>query len=244
MSYRTLAELEADIRYRYDVEGFTARHPQAQIFRLINDAYRSVRDRLTSDGSMLFVVPFEAEQTEIGRTSGLAGLGYPGTLLNLTRVAVQTVYDVHCKVGTNWRKLEHVSFADSLTEFDGEQIGEPRCWCVAGITQETGSSKSDQAINVMVLPCLDTPRYFRILGVPLWTDTTTSTDRLMTDFGLHEYVMAAVGLDLVMRDDDVQLWDKRFAERERVYADLRKRTAHRDPSPMRRVDVRGRRSRW
>lgn len=240
MSYRTLAELESDIRYRYDIEGFTARHPQAQIFRLINDAYRALRDRLTSDGATLFLVSLEGTQTTVGKSAN-----YPGTVLANSIFGnnnLSVITEVHCKVGGYWRPLAHHSFADALTDSDAATTGVPQAWALAGVSLESASGTSTgQALNILITPALDQVREFRVVGTLSWSDLTSATDRMMTDLGLHEYIIASVGVDLIIRDDNAALWDRRFAERERVYADVRKRTKHRDPGPKRRIDVRWRR---
>src|SRR5512137_181258 len=124
MSYRTLAELESDIRFRYDIEGFTTRHPQTNIIRLLNDAYRALRDRLTSDGSLLFVSSTEGVETVTGRTAGC-----PGTLLSVTVFpSFIVVFEVHCLIGSSWVPLAHRHLMDALTDTDNSTTGTPRGW--------------------------------------------------------------------------------------------------------------------
>ena len=239
MSYRTLATIEADIRYRYDVEGFTARHPQANLFTLINDAYRTLRERLTSEGSSVFLSIQEATVTGIGRTSG-----YPGTLLQAHAFESFTLVNgVNVQEGSSWRPLNHISLSDALNRDDGSTTGIPDSWCLAGVSCEgtTGASPLTQGVRIVVCPSLDTYRNFQVFGLELWTDLTGATDRFATDIGFHEYIMAAVGVDLATRDDDAKLYGARIQERERVYQDIKKRSKNRDPAPTRRVDVRRRR---
>lgn len=234
MSYRTLAELESDIRYRYDIESMTDRHPQANIFRLINDAMRSLRDRLTSSGSTLFLTTTEASQTTTGATSG-----YPGTLLSSTFGSWAFVREVHVKIGTTYASLMHREFTDALTRFDGVSTGVPESWSMAGISN-VGSPLTGQTANILITPALDVARIFRIIGVASWLDLSTGTDRIATDLGFHEYIVAAVGCDLALRDDDAKLHPVRFAERERIYADIKSRSLRREPTGVQRVDVRRR----
>lgn len=235
MSYRTLAEVEAEIRYRFDLEGFTSRHPQVNIFRLINDVYRDLRDRLTSEGSMLFVTSTEATQSTTGRTSG-----YPGTLLTAaTFPSFQIVHEVHCLLGSSWFPLAHRHLMDALTDSDNSTAGTPQGWCLVGLDAEAGASTGQQQ-QILILPALDTSRTFRVLGLKSWTYLATSTDRIYTDMGLDGYIMAAVGVIMAQRDDDVALYQARVLERETIYKDVKKRANRRDPAPARRVDVRRR----
>ncbi len=246
MSYRTLAELEADIRYRYDIEGFTSRHPQVNIIRLINDAYRTLRDRLTSDGSMLFVTSTEATQSTIGRT-----IGYPGTILSTTIQSFPSftiVHEVHCLVGSSWVPLAHRHLMDALTDTDNSTTGVPQGWTLVGLSGESGPDQmgalaTKQEQRILILPSLDTARTFRVLGVKSWEDITASTDHLYTDMGLWDYVMAEIGLVIAMRDDDVQLYKDRLLEKDQVYKDIKHRALMRAPAAARRVDVRRKRVR-
>lgn len=236
MSYRTLVDLDADIRYRYDLLGFESRHPQANVYALINDAYRTLRDRLTSDGSLVFISSTEGSQTTTGRTSG-----YPGTLLSSQIFGTFTiVHEVHVQVGVSWVPLAHRSLADALTHTDNSTTGCPNAWALAGVSAESGAYDR-QGLQVLIIPSLDQVRTFRVLGLKSWTDLTSHTDRILTDMGFHEFIMAYVGLAIANRDDDVQLYEKRFIEVERVYQDLKLRAKRRDPAPTRRIDVRSRR---
>jgi hypothetical protein len=223
MATRTLADLEADIRYRYDLAGFTARHPQADIFRLINDAYRTFRDRLTTDGCRLFTVASEATVTTIGRTAH-----YPGTILPAASFAsFATVDEVHCKYGSSWRPLRHIQFAAALNWTDLSQSAPPQAWCLA-----------TQSIDVLVVPSLDSARQFRIVGLPPWTTLTSGTDTIPIDLGAQEFIWAYVGAVVGARDDDVNAIGVRMQAVDLVYADLRRRFKAREPS-ARRVNVRG-----
>lgn len=236
MSYRTMAELESDLRFKYDVEGFTSRHPQANLFRLINDAYRDLRDRLTSDGSLLFVTMQEAPSLTTGKT-----LGYPGTLLSGAMFdGFSIVLEVHAKIGSSWIPLRHSHLADALTDTDDSTTGQPMAWCLAGLSREASSTDGYQGQRILITPPINSVYYFRIVGVLSWVDLDTVGDRLMTDMGLHEFVLASVGVALAQRDDDVALYQARILERETIYQDLKKRSKRRDPAPARRVDVRRR----
>ena len=232
-----MADLESDIRYRFDLEGFSARHPTDHIYRMINDAYRDLRDRLSSDGSQLFVSVVESGQLP-GRTPG-----YPGTVIDDGFLTVFTiVHEVHCLLGASWMPLRHVHLQDALTNSDNSQTGVPMSWALVGIDNETQLTTPvyGQTVNVLIIPPLDQTRSIRIIGVKGWNDLRAPTDKLMTDIGLQEYVLASVGVILAQRDDDAALYGARLQERERTYEDLKHRSKRRDPGQARRVDVRRR----
>jgi hypothetical protein len=239
MSYRTLADIEADIRFRFDVETFTVRHPQATIFRLINDAYRSFRDRLTSGGSNQFLSSVEATQSTTGRTSG-----YPGTLITAATLLVFSVIrEVHWLLGTSWRKLEYVDLADALTNTDDSRTGMPMSWTTLGVTAETSSSVTVQGQNIVIIPPLDAARTFRVIGLAAWTDLSTSTDRLLIDAGILEYLVAYVGCILCDRDKEPEVFANRMQQREVAFAGLRSTLNRRTPAAQR-VNARVGRVRW
>ena len=241
-----MTELESDIRTRYDIEGFTARHPQAQIFRWVNDAYRELRTRLTVDGSLLFVTLLEVAQTVTGRTAG-----YPGTLLTTTVggfSSFQIVHEVHCLFGSSWVPLAERNLMDALTDTDNSSTGSPQGWCLVGLTGESGAAQLGaialgQETRILIIPTLDSARTFRVIGLKSWEDVTDGTDHLYTDFGLWEYAIRYNGVLLANRDDDVQLWQARKAELQECYQDILRRSKNRTPGRAVRVNTRTRRGR-
>jgi len=240
-----MTELEADIRTRYDIETFTARHPQAQIFRWVNDAYRDLRDRLTADGSLLFLQVVEDTCTE----TGVSAIGVPGTVLDATLGSFEIweyVKEVHAKIGSAWVPLEEISIMDALTRTDLSSNGVPRYWFLAGVnrtSEATGGANASQAMRIAVSPPNDAARSFRIVGVQYVVDLV-ATDKLFTDLGLQEYLIRWNGVLLANRDDDVQLWQARKAELQECYQDILRRSKNRTPGRSVRSDTRTRGTRY
>lgn len=234
---RTLADLEADIRFLFDIEGFTARHSQAAIFRRINAAYRTLRDRLTSAGCPVYLTSTEVAQATAGRT-----VGHSGTVLSDAVMTTFAVVDsIAVRDGLSWVPLRPASASEAPLYGDGATTGIPEAWAVVGVSAESGTSTTGQHLAVLVWPPLDVARTFRVKGLQAWVDLTTATDAIPDTLGALDYCIAAVGVDLATRDDDVALHQARTAEREAVYRDVLRRAKQREPGTKRRVDVRGRR---
>lgn len=236
MSYKTIAEIGTAVRYRYDIEGFTARHPTANLEALIAVAYRDVRDRMTCEGSRLFLSPQEASQTATGVTSG-----YPGTVLSAF-TDVTHVDSVQVKEGSSWYPLVQRFLDDSAVSDDLSCTDIPRYWSTAGVTFETDATgtATGGGLRIVVWPALDKARTFRVVGVRTWADSVANTVRIITDFGIDQYLEAAVGLEIAMRDDDVQLYQARAQEKELRYRELLKRSRSRESGPVQRINVRAR----
>lgn len=245
-----MTELESDIRTRYDIEGFTARHPQAQIFRWVNDAWRDLRDRLTSDGSDVFL----SMMGEICTATGPSTVGtgtFPGTILAgaggfFTYTSI--VKAVYMKAGSSWVPLRQISFEEALDWSDLSANSQPQAWCLAGVDFAYDSSGSpaetDQGMRIMVVPPNEVAREFRIHGLANVAADLGATARFMTDLGFHEYLIRYAGVLLSSRDDDVQLWQARKAELQECYQDILRRSKNRTPGRVSRVDTRTRGRRY
>jgi hypothetical protein len=234
-----MTELEADVRFRYDLETFTARHPQANVFRLLNDAMRDFRDRLTVDGSSLFLTSMIILSSAVGPSAY-----FPGTLIPFGSTKFTFVRDVHLLEGTSWLPLREISYDDALNWTDLSSNSQPRAWCLAGVDVESAASTTTgQSMQIMVVPPNNTTRSYRVVGLATVADLGAN-DRVMTDLGMHEYAIRWVGLQLATRDDDVALWQARSAELQQCYQDSLKRAKNRTPGHSRRTDTRTRGTQW
>lgn len=233
---RTLADLETDIRFLYDLIGFENRHPQATVFKRINANYRSLRDRLTSAGSPLFLSSTEVTQATTGRT-----VAYSGTLLSDAVMSTfGIVKSVMVKNGSSWLPLQEV-YAGELDVFDGGEVtGIPTKWCAVGVSAESGTSATTQHLGVVVWPSLDMTRTFRVTGLRAWTDLTLGTDAIPDNMGLCDWLVAAVGLELTNRDDNEKLWVARKKDADDLYQEILCRSKMRTGGSRQRVNVRAR----
>ena len=243
MSYRTLTELESDVRTRYDIEGFTARHPSTQIIRWLNDAWRELRERITVDGSELFLSVTGETCTAIGPSTVGTGT-FPGTILSGAGsflISSSIIRSVMMKNGSSWVKLREASFDDALNWSDLSANSLPQAWCLAGVDfGHSSGSESAQVMRIMVMPPNNAARDFRVCGLSIMGGDLVAGDRIMTDFGMNEYLIKSCGVRLATRDDDVNLWQARKAELQECYSDILRRSKSRTPGRASRVDTRGR----
>jgi hypothetical protein len=238
MSSRTLADLETEIRFLYDLEGLTTRHTQVAIFRRINANYRTLRDRLTSEGCTLLLASIEAQQTVIGRTTGYSGTLLSDTLLTVSGNGFVIVTDVAVQVGASWLAMRHANAGEAEQDTDGVTTGIPSRWGLQGVSNEVGATEQHQ--GVLVWPALDAARNFRVTGLPAWPELLLGTNVIADGLGLLDWVIAAVGVEVASRDDDVALYQARVGEREAKLVEVRKRAMRRAPGAVRRVNVRTR----
>lgn len=233
---RTLADLDTDIRFLFDLVGFENRHSQAAIFRRINTNYRIIRDKLTSAGSPLFLVTSEVVQSMGGRTTG-----YSGTLLSdAVMLTFSYVKAVMVKDGSSWLPLREAAREEFDYADGGERKGRPEAFCVQGVSVEAGVSEDTQHLGIVVWPSLDQARSFRVTGLREWVDLMTSTDAIVDNIGICDYLIAAVGVELTSRDDDEKLYLARMADRDRLEKEILRQATNRSPGNVRRVNVRRR----
>lgn len=234
---RTLGDLDTEIRFLYDLEGFENRHPQWKVFGRIAANYRTLRDRLTSAGSPLFLSSTEVTQTTTGRT-----VGYSGTLLSDAVMSTfGVVKSVMVKHGSSWLQLQEV-YPGELDVLDGgETTGVPSKWTSVGVSAETGTILTPQHLGVVVWPSLDAARTFRVTGLKDFDGYLSQVDNAIPDqLGVCDWLVAAVGLELTNRDDDEKLWVARKKDADDLYQDILRRSKMRTGGSRQRVNVRSR----
>ena len=253
---RTLAELETEIRWKYDIEGFTARHTQAAIFRQINAAYRALRTKLASAGYKGFNKASEATRTEAGEIVSASGKNAPhnGTVFRPTvqftgsvYVGYKTIDSIAVKDGSRWVPLRLCNQTASEYDVDGLTTGTPHSWAPIGLSNEVAVAglSNIPGIEVEVWPAAGEAYTYRVDGLPNWIDLTTGTDEIWDVIGALDHVVACVGVDLIGRDEDVTgaIVQARYAEREATYQACLKAAKAMMPNETRRANVRGR-GRW
>lgn len=214
MTVRTLAQLEQNIRFRWDIKGFEARHPQADIFRLINDAYAALRERLTSDGIDIYCTSIEASAAVTGATTG-----YSGTILPLSRFGYFTmVLDVHAFVNNAWQKLPQKNMGDA----SNWQVGNawPYAWAECGNVDELGPHEG-QSLRILITPALVSNVAFRVVGLRPWQPLSGVADVINLGYNEEEFIITSVGAVIATRDEDAASQaNARLALREAAYAEI------------------------
>jgi len=214
MTVRTLSSLDARIKEHYDLVGFDARYPSTLIYSFINEAYRSLRDRLASDGCLLFAEVIEASIATAGRSRDSLG-----TLLPVTRFGqLSTVVGVCVQTPRGWRKLQKLEREGSTLQTSG-QLPAPHYWN-ARVTDSGG-------LQVEVLPASTTLDVFRVTAVRAWVELTQASDTVLVDYGIEDYLIAAAGAAISERDMDAEALAFRTARVTALYADVKKRASNR-----------------
>jgi hypothetical protein len=200
MGYRTLTELESDIRYQFDLDGFEQRHTQAQIFRLVNESIREMRKLVTERGSSQYLATVAA-------TAGpSASSGYSGSLVTFYGGAdprVEMVRRVMAQGPSGgWYQLDQIPLQYLAADGTRDDItGKPTGWVLLGWNVEKiQSSPSSQYRQVLIVPPLNSTYNLRVIYLPGWTDAI-STDRVMDDNGNLEWVKWRVGCKVAERDN-------------------------------------------
>ncbi len=102
----TIDNLEADLRYLGDLQGLTVRHDQTNVFRLLNKAIQTFREKVSQSGINHFLVSVNGTLTP-GATAP-----YQFSILDLSAVSpnVVRVYGVDVQVTGVWIPLDGVEF--------------------------------------------------------------------------------------------------------------------------------------
>jgi len=237
MPARTLAQLQDNLLYRYDLTGFTARHPQVSVFRLINDAYREYRERLTSDGVDVFVSSVELTDNTIGKSAAQHGTQLSG----LDGFNFTVVREVVVKWGGIWMPLVEVAPAELVRLNPMCASGIPQYWSAVHRSEEIGSIADElQWVRIVVTPCTTAPTMFRVTGLRNWSEMTASNDAIYVDFGAEDYIQVHVGLAMAERDEDVNLTPMRREAVESTYRKWLKILSARNPNAVQRTSARRR----
>jgi len=222
MSYRTLSELESDVRDQFDLVGLTTRYPQALIFRLLNEGIRSVRKIATEAGSSAYLAMTTATLSA-GATSGRHG-----TLAVLPGgVSLDMVRDVMAQSSNGeWYRLPEIppqyECVDGTKDTD---TGEPQGWILAEYDIETSTgAETSQSRRILITPPASATFNLRIRYLPTWTDAI-STTKIMADSTNLAWVVWDVGCRLAERDEDMAALQRRVAARTSEESALRARCA-------------------
>lgn len=207
---RTLAQLVSDVALRCDVDGYTARHPTANIRRLVIESYQRLRDWMTSNGSQRFVVgPITLDATG----AGIEQLGYAVKIPLVRTVPVQpSGIEVHyyerlslveAQIDGRWRELRPVSTPELRDYYQSYSTSSlPEAWAYEGASAEATSSG---AYCVIIAPAFDpTTLPVRIYGV---TDTTladSDSTSLTLDAPGFEWIIWDSVIKISARDNDSQ----------------------------------------
>lgn len=125
----TLGQLKADVGAQVDITGATARHTPTLLTRLINQSITRFRERLSAEGSTVYLTSASGTLTR-----GVASL-FPFGLIDVSSSpsGLVKVYGVDVTIGSEVRRLTPIPF-EQHTAY-GSAEGEPVAWSEYGRTQ-------------------------------------------------------------------------------------------------------------
>ena len=143
MESRNLTRLIADVRYLGDIEGQTARHPDADITRRLNAALRALRALVTSNGAPYFLTSTASASLAATQVSGE---GYSEVPWPPTAVQIHGV-DIEANGGSGrWYPLEPISWVQRRNAFSDS--GLPKYFAVRTLPIGAAAATTAGAIEI------------------------------------------------------------------------------------------------
>lgn len=199
---RTLTELIADVRFQSSTQGFTVRHTDADITRLINQEIQAHREEVSLDGVANYLVSYSSTFTA-GNTSP-----YTFATLDLSSgpsPALVRLYGLDILVTSNETKtLKAVSFAER-SDYGGVPA-EPVAWAPIS------------TYKIAILPAPATAYTYVAWYLPKLTDLSTGSDTFDGVAGWEDRVVWGAVSRIIARDQFPQAYSMAVAERERATA--------------------------
>jgi hypothetical protein len=216
----SLTEMRARVRYRFDLESLTARHPDADVDAEINRSWRKMRMRLANvgvlavlDGTNAAALPTSAAAS--GET--YAEIDWPTDAVS--------VHGLDVRLSDYWYPLEQVDFTSRRRFAFQSEIGSgwgrditTAAWCVRSLP--TTATTSAVAGKIMIMP-VPTSGQYRLWYLPEWVDITTGSHVFPGQEGWHEWTIFDAGITALRRDNDAAgtLADAR-AEQATIWNDI------------------------
>jgi hypothetical protein len=198
----TLGQLKADVANQVDITGATARHTPTLLTRQINQSITRLRERMSSEGSTVYL------QSAYGTlTAGVASL-FPFGLLDLSSspTMLVKVFGLDVTISSEPRRLTPVPF-DERTAY-GSSIGEPVAWSEWGRT------------HLAVLPAPREAYPYTLWYLPAIAPLVNDADQWDGVAGWEEYVTWDVVCRVLVRDQTGKAYGMAVSARNEVWQDV------------------------
>lgn len=201
MEARTLAQLRAEVRYLGDVEGLTARHPDADLTRRINAAIRDYRGLITAAGH-----PYYIEQTTAATLTGTQVTGEQYSEVPFPAGPPRAVQILGVDVASStsaddWYSLQPVTWqARRNPRWYGQ--GAPRFFAIRRVPQTNPTDLDAVQDGALAIFPGATGGAYKVSYLPDWVDLTADADLFLALPGGVPWVVWTVVQDLAARDDD------------------------------------------
>lgn len=198
----TLLSLRDSVRYHASVQGFTVRHSDSDLNRLINTCIQEHREEVSLDGIANYLVPYSSTFTA-GNTSP-----YTFGVLDLSSgpsPALVRLYGLDILVTSNETKtLKPVAFSER-SDYGGVPA-EPEAWAQIS------------TYKYAILPAPATAYTYVAWYLPLLADLSADASTFDGVAGWDQRVIWGVVAMIVNRDSFPQAYSMAVAERERATA--------------------------
>lgn len=228
---RRLDELRADLRKQFDLESMTARHPDANLTRAINQSIQEFREIISDAGLPYFLTTSTNGATlSVGATSP-----YPFGAVTVSAFSptILRLYGFDIKVGNIWVSLDPVNF-DERNDRQGD-------WLTGSVTGQPRVFFLFNAAQVAYSPAADAAYEYKMYYLPPATDLSADADTFDGIAGWEEWVVFNAGSKMLLRDSQSEQYAVFSAERQRLLEGILARANHRQRAgATKRHDVRGR----
>lgn len=198
---RTLTEMIADVRFQADLQGFTVRHTDADITRLLNQAVNEHRRDVSLEGVTNYLAVYSSTFTA-GNTSP-----HKFGVLDLSsgpNPALVHLYGLDLVINDEQRTLHAVSLSER-SDYGGSPA-EPEAW--APMT----------AYKYAIFPAPATAYTYIAHYLPKFTDLATGSDTFDGVEGYEDDVLWRTVVRLIARDQFPTAFQMAVQERERATA--------------------------
>lgn len=233
----------ADVRYRANIEGETARHPDANLERLINESWQEFREVISDAGYPYYLKAKSGTLT--------AGPMTPDASVPTLQAAFGTlplpadclrVYAVDVEIDGKMVELEPLAFERrNAYQLNATKIGRPQGFYPYDMGQESTTTVTAGALAI--IPASDSAYRYTLWYLPVWTDISTTSVFNGLASG-EQWVIWDVCVKVTARDNDRQnIFQIAMAERAREQERLTTMATAQRAGPRRVHDTRTQRIR-
>jgi hypothetical protein len=198
MHSRTLAQLRSEVRYLGDAEGLTARHPDSDLNRRLNQGVRAYRALVTASG-----LPYFITQTASTTLTGTTVSGETYSQIPFPTGAEQILgVDVASATGVDdWYPLQPITWQARRNARWGNS-GRPQYFAIKTVPQ-ANPADLDAVLEgtIAVFPACESGVY-TVSYIPSYVDMAADADLLVALPDACDWVVWHVVCDLAARDDD------------------------------------------
>lgn len=218
---RRFDDLRADVRRLADIKGATARHPEADLKRMVNESCQRFRELVSDNGHEYYLTDSGSNPL----TPGTATVNVPVDMIR--------IYGIEITVDGSVRTLHPFSMAER-NDYGGLLGGGADAQGVPAYYRVLGSL-------VYFMPTPDAAYLGRIWYLKTHTDLVNDADLFDGIAGWEEWIVWDCVCKVAVRDQDDTLYTMASTERAKYEAEIKTNAPKRVRAPLYRLDTKGRR---